>query len=182
MGLFGRGKHDTSDSVCSECGRSLLAGELTHRVVDDDGSERLVCSLCGQPSTEKAETHVFKGSPPPESGDKARSDSDKFWRALKEKDVQIEHLEARLARSEAERQELAGQFALLQAQIEAAVVPAGEPASEDDITGEHAPAVEAPAEPPRSARRRDAAGRSGRRGDVAGRSGRRGDVAGRSPA
>ena len=59
MGLFGRGKHATSGSVCAECGRSLLAGELTHRVVDDEGNERLICSLCGQPSMEGAEALVF---------------------------------------------------------------------------------------------------------------------------
>ncbi len=146
MGLFGRGKRDTSGSVCAECGRSLLAGELTHRIVDDDGNERLICSLCGQPSGEKGEAHVFTGSAP-ETGDKDRSDSDKFWRALKEKDAQIEHLEARLARSEAERQELAGQLALLRVQAEGAVPSSPEGAAlvaDDEVTGEHAPAAEAP--------------------------------------
>ncbi len=148
MGLFGRGKRDTSGSVCAECGRSLLAGELTHRIVDDDGNERLICSLCGQPSGEKGEAHVFKGGAP-ETGDKDRSDSDKFWRALKEKDAQIEHLEARLARSEAERQELVGQLALLRAQAEgtAPVAPEGTaPVADDEATGEHALAAEAPSD------------------------------------
>ena len=146
MGLFGRGKHDTSGSVCAECGRSLLAGELTHRIVDDDGNERLICSLCGQPSGEKGEAHVFTGSAP-ETGDKDRSDSDKFWRALKEKDAQIEHLEARLARSEAERQELAGQLALLRVQAEGAAPSHPEAAAlvaDDEATGEHALAADAP--------------------------------------
>jgi len=146
LGLFGRGKRDTSGSVCAECGRSLLAGELTHRIVDDDGNELLICSLCGQPSGEKGEAHVFKGSAP-DAGDKDRSDSDKFWRALKEKDAQIEHLEARLARSEAERQELAGQLALLRVQAEGAGLPPAEGAAlvaDDEVTGEHALAPEAP--------------------------------------
>jgi hypothetical protein len=146
LGLFGRGKHDTSGSVCAECGRSLLAGELTHRIVDDDGNERLICSLCGQPSGEKGDTHVFTGSAP-ETGDKDRSDSDKFWRALKEKDAQIEHLEARLARSEAERQELAGQLALLRVQAEGAAPSPPEAAAlvaDDEATGEHALAADAP--------------------------------------
>lgn len=150
MGLFGRGKRDTSGSVCAECGRSLLAGELTHRIVDDDGNELLICSLCGQPAGEKGEAHVFKGSAP-ETGDKDRSDSDKFWRALKEKDAQIEHLEARLARSEAERQELAGQLALLQGQAEGAIpsAPEGEDiVADDEVTGEHALAAEGPADAP----------------------------------
>jgi len=146
LGLFGRGKRDTSGSVCSECGRSLLAGELTHRVVDEDGNERLICSLCGTPSMDGAEAHVFKGSPPSDADEKERSDSDTFWRALKEKDAQIEHLEARLARSEAERQELAGQLALLQAQVEAAA--GTEEDSEDEVTGEHVPAAEPAAELP----------------------------------
>jgi hypothetical protein len=146
LGLFGRGKRDTSGSVCAECGRSLLAGELTHRIVDDDGNERLICSLCGQPSGEKGEAHVFTGSAP-ETGDKDRSDSDKFWRALKEKEAQIEHLEARLARSEAERQELAGQLALLRGQAEGPVPAPPEGAAlvaDEEVTGEHALAAEAP--------------------------------------
>ncbi len=139
MGLFGRGKRDTSGSVCAECGRSLLAGELTHRIVDDDGNERLICSLCGQSSGEKGEKHVFTGSVP-ETGDRDRSDSDKFWRALKEKEAQIEHLEARLARSEAERQELAGQLALLREQGGGPVSPSPPGAglvADDEATGEH---------------------------------------------
>jgi len=146
LGLFGRGKRDTSGSVCAECGRSLLAGELTHRIVDDDGNELLICSLCGQPSAEKGEAHIFKGSAP-DTGDKDRSDSDKFWRALKEKDAQIEHLEARLARSEAERAELAGQLALLRVQGEGAAPPTPEGAAlvgDHEVTGEHALAPEAP--------------------------------------
>ncbi|MBN2205750.1 MAG: zinc ribbon domain-containing protein [Thermoleophilia bacterium] len=146
MGLFGRGKRDTSGSVCAECGRSLLAGELTHRIVDEDGNERLICSLCGRPSAEKGKAHVFTGSAP-EPGDKDRSDSDTFWRALKEKDAQIEHLEARLARSEAERQELAGQLALLRAESEGAAPVSPETAvllADDEVTGEHALAAEAP--------------------------------------
>jgi hypothetical protein len=56
--------------------------------------------------------------------DRERSESDAFWRALKEKDAEIARLEARLARSEAERQELAGQFALVQAQLAGEVADA----------------------------------------------------------
>jgi hypothetical protein len=114
VGLFGRGKRDTSGTACAACGRTLLAGELTQRVVDDDGNESLVCSLCSQPET-KGEAHVVTSAGG--SGvDKDRSDSDTFWRALKEKDAEIERLEARLARSEAERQEALAQLAVLQAQ------------------------------------------------------------------
>ena len=41
----------------------------------------------------------------------ARAESDAFWRALKDKDAEIERLESRLARAEAEKQELAAQLA-----------------------------------------------------------------------
>jgi hypothetical protein len=46
-----------------------------------------------------------------------RSESDAFWRALKEKDVEIERLQAELARMDAEKQELAGQLAAARAQV-----------------------------------------------------------------
>ena len=35
---------------CDLYGRTLLAGEWTQRLVDDDGSERYVCSLCARPA------------------------------------------------------------------------------------------------------------------------------------
>jgi hypothetical protein len=43
----------------------------------------------------------------------SRSDSDTFWKALKDKDGEIERLEGLLARAEAEKQELAAQLARL---------------------------------------------------------------------
>ena len=46
--IFGRDKDDSDQAVCAECGRTLLAGEWTQTVVDADGHERLICSLCGQ--------------------------------------------------------------------------------------------------------------------------------------
>jgi hypothetical protein len=46
-------------------------------------------------------------------GHDTHAESDAFWQALKDKDAQIEQLKAELARAEAERQELAGQFARL---------------------------------------------------------------------
>ncbi len=151
VGLFGRGKRDTSGPVCATCGRTLLAGELTQRIVDDDGGERLVCSLCSQPSTGEGEAHVVAGAPVA-SDEGERSESDTFWRALKEKDAEVAHLEARLARSEAERQELAGQLALLQAQVEgaAALAEADEvatPEPEEPHAGENTASMEALGEP-----------------------------------
>jgi hypothetical protein len=41
----------------------------------------------------------------------AHEESDAFWKALKEKDAEIERLQGQLARSEAEKQELAGRLA-----------------------------------------------------------------------
>ena len=46
--LFGKNKDTSGEAVCAECGRTLLAGEWTQKIVDDDGNERLLCSLCGQ--------------------------------------------------------------------------------------------------------------------------------------
>ena len=155
VGLFGRGKRDTSGPVCATCGRTLLAGELTQRIVDDDG-EQLVCSLCSQPSTGAGEAHIVAGVPVA-NDDGERSESDTFWRALKEKDAEVAHLEARLARSEAERQELAGQLALLQAQVEgaAALTEIDEAEIDEEVTpdpeepcaGENTASMEALEEP-----------------------------------
>ena len=125
--MFGRGKDEPDQAVCAECSRTLLAGEWTQKVVDADGEELLLCSLCGQ-------THALSGaepvatSPTPanagrvrESREKARepraeardprTESDAFWTALKDKDAEIERLQAQLAHVEAEKQELAGQLA-----------------------------------------------------------------------
>jgi hypothetical protein len=112
--LFGHTKNDRDDTVCSACGRTLLAGEWTQRVVENDGAERFICSLCaqpedspGRPSGPADETAtVGNGRVKP-----ARADTDVFWRALKDKDAEIERLESLLARAEAEKQELAAQLA-----------------------------------------------------------------------
>ncbi len=120
--LFGRAKDNHDDTVCSSCGRTLLAGEWTQRIVDDDGSERFICSLC-------APSDGSPGSSPLEPADDTaavtsgrvkslRTDSDAFWRALKDKDAEIERLESHLARAEAEKQELAAQLAQLRSERE----------------------------------------------------------------
>ncbi|MGZ4199863.1 MAG: hypothetical protein ACXVP1_06715, partial [Thermoleophilia bacterium] len=112
--LFGRTKDDHDDTVCSNCGRTLLAGEWTQRVVDNDGTERFICSLCARPDgavdgpiepAEELATGAGGRVKP------TRADTDVFWRALKDKDAEIERLESLLARSEAEKQELAAQLA-----------------------------------------------------------------------
>src|SRR5271157_1499619 len=125
--LFGRTKDDRDDTVCSACGRTLLAGEWTQRTVENDGSERFICSLCARPNDpsggliEPADdiATVTPGRVRP-----ARADTDVFWRALKDKDAEIERLESLLARAEAEKQELAAQLA--QARGESRPEPAPE--------------------------------------------------------
>ena len=66
-----------------------------------------------------------------------KDENDALWKAIKDRDAQIERLNGQLARSEAERQELLGRLTLLQAAgeateaadesaQEAAMVPVGE--------------------------------------------------------
>jgi len=148
--IFGRGKDDHDQAVCAECGRTLLAGEWTQTVVDSSGHERLICSLCGRsratddgalsmgamPANAGRVRETRAEARPPAAEPRQRQDerdahatSDAFWQALREKDAEIEHLKAQLARAQAERQELAGQFARLEAvDVEPDLAsPAGEP-------------------------------------------------------
>ena len=144
--IFGRGKDDPDQAVCAECGRTLLAGEWTQKIVDGSGDEKLMCSLCMQSRPANDDEEIVADAAPVNAGrvresrSEARdphSDSDAFWRALKEKDGEIERLEGLLARAEAEKQVLARRIAQLQAPA------AGEAASAD---GAEAP-VEASVEP-----------------------------------
>jgi len=125
--LFGKDKGASNEPVCYQCGRTLLVGEWTQKVEGPDGEERLLCSLCAKasasPASERlkvgngngnaarlnadgAQTSVERSSP--------RGESDALWKAIKDRDAQIEVLTARLAQSEAERQELIGRLARLQ--------------------------------------------------------------------
>ncbi len=123
--IFGRGKDDPDQAVCAECGRTLLAGEWTQTIVDADGRERLICSLCGQ-SRSPGDDEPVRAAPTPANSGRVResrteardshSESDAFWRAIKDKEAEIERLQAQLARAEAEKQELAGRFAHLDAE------------------------------------------------------------------
>jgi hypothetical protein len=150
MGLFGRGKDDRDDLACAQCGRTLLAGEWTQRVVDDDGSVSLVCSLCsqGKPLEAGEPLVVSTGSPNASRLKESRDDSDAFWRAIKEKYAEIERLQAQIARGEAERQELTARLAQVQRQLngeapydgEYAFGPASEPAAAEPEGGTTVPA------------------------------------------
>lgn len=141
--IFGRGKDDPDQAVCAECGRTLLAGEWTQKIVDGSGAEKLMCSLCMQTRPANDDEERVADAAPVNAGRvresrsearESRSDSDAFWKALKDKDGEIARLEGLLARAEAEKQELAGQLAQLRAPT------GGELASTEG--------VQAPAEPP----------------------------------
>ena len=124
--LFGRTKDERDDTVCSACGRTLLAGEWTQRIVENDGSERFICSLCARPDDASGgllEPADEVAAVPNGRVRPARADSDAFWRALKDKDAEIEHLESLLARAEAEKQELAAQLAQARGEIVPERVP-----------------------------------------------------------
>ncbi|MFA4964809.1 MAG: hypothetical protein WC709_04130 [Thermoleophilia bacterium] len=146
--IFGRGKDEPDKAVCAACGRTLLAGEWTQRVPEAGGEERIVCSLCAQ--TYAGEADVSAAGPTPanngrvrESRTESRSESNAFWKALKDKDAEIEALQGQLARAEAEKQELAGQLARLRAQVAgepAAAAPSGDVQSPGEPLQAEAPA------------------------------------------
>ena len=148
--LFGRGKDDGAELSCAQCGRTVLPGEWTQHLTEDDGEERILCSLCADIDQAQSEPVSVTVAPTGSGRVKAtRSDSDVFWKALKDKDAEIERLNAHLLRAEAERQELTGRLAQLQRQLESSGVsipmatPTMSPASDAIIAEE--PAVVAPA-------------------------------------
>ncbi|HZL65333.1 MAG TPA: hypothetical protein VFD50_10395 [Thermoleophilia bacterium] len=127
--IFGRDKDNHDQAVCAECGRTLLAGEWTQTVVGPDGQEQIICSLCGQSRDLGNEAPAAVPTPAnngrvretrTEAPRDARGESDAFWKALKDKDAEIERLHEQLARSEAEKQELAGRLARMDASDEGA--------------------------------------------------------------
>ncbi len=124
--IFGREKNDPNDAACASCGRTLLAGEWTQTTVDEKGRELRVCSLCAKPGLspqreDAPEPTVDDTRRPPQPADpaeSARSKSDAFWRALKDKNAEIEWYQAQLARLEAERQEMLGRLSQISATAE----------------------------------------------------------------
>ena len=111
--LFGHGKDDVTEPSCAACGRTLLAGEWTQRVADDAGEEQLVCSLCAQASQAAAgeSPAAATGSVVGARTSAPRTDSDTFWKALKDKDAEIARLQSRMTQIEAARRELAARLA-----------------------------------------------------------------------
>jgi len=117
MWPFGGKKEPADETRCASCGRTLLAGEWTQRMVQDDDREVLICSLCSQSrSTQSApvETATAESDPrSPVDGRETKRRSDAFWRALKEKDAEIEDLRARLEHTETEKEGLLAELAIL---------------------------------------------------------------------
>jgi len=66
--IFGRGKDETDQAVCAQCGRTLLVGEWTQNVVGADGQEYLICSLCGQSAALADAEPVASGTTPANTG------------------------------------------------------------------------------------------------------------------
>ena len=108
--IFGRDKDDPGQAVCAECGRTLLAGEWTQTVVGADGEELVICSLCGQSRDFGDEAPAAVSAPAPANNGRVREtrteaprdahgESDAFWKALKDKDAEIERLRAALGRA-----------------------------------------------------------------------------------
>ncbi len=157
--LFGRGKDDVTELSCAACGRTLLAGEWTQRVVDGAGEEQLVCSLCAQASQAAAGGSSAPATQPVAAKPIAtRTDSDTFWKALKDKDAEIARLRSQVTQIEAARRELAARLAEYEADGQAMPVaprkaplevaaPAAVPAEDDTGTG--APAAQPAASRPK---------------------------------
>lgn len=137
--LFGKDKGAADEPVCYQCGRTLLVGEWTQKVEGPDGEERLLCSLCAKtsasPSSERLKVRNGNGNAArlnadgPESSveqPSQRGESDALWKAIKDRDAQIEALTARLAQSEAERQELVGRLARLQSRASTQAATSGD--------------------------------------------------------
>jgi hypothetical protein len=149
--LFGKNKDASDEPVCYECGRTLLAGEWTQKIEGPDGEERLLCSLCRQSSPAEGGERLKVGNgggnaarvgaddaaPAAESAAPQRGENDALWKAIKDRDGQIEALTERLAQSEAERQELIGRLARLQAEAAAEAEPSA-PGPEAEIVAEPA--------------------------------------------
>jgi hypothetical protein len=110
--LFGRGKDDVTELSCAACGRTLLAGEWTQRVVDGAGEERLVCSLCAQANQAMTGDSAADPTEPVAATRPSapRTDSDTFWKALKDKDAEIARLQSQVTQIEAARRELAARL------------------------------------------------------------------------
>lgn len=140
--------------ICSLCGQAHPLGggdplepraerpesRRVTRVVTPPAEEGAPPAEEGAPLSAAAPGALAPDGPTPDAPEVAtrssRSESDAFWKALKEKDATIERLEAELARAEAERQELAGQLAALRGQGAAGDVTPEPPTGDASEPGE----------------------------------------------
>lgn len=116
--------------ICSLCGQSAGLADaepvVTGTTPANNGrvrESRTELPLSEEYAPEPAPAAAAAGlaaAAPLEAADErrdTRSESDAFWRALKEKDAEIERLQAELARMDAEKQALAGQLAATRAPL-----------------------------------------------------------------
>jgi hypothetical protein len=124
--IFGRGKDESEQAVCAKCGRTLLAGEWTRKVTGPDGEERLLCSLCG-PDLPLDQDEPPESTWTPANNGRVREsrqevaakpDGDEPAERVMDKDAVIGSLQERLARAEAQNQELRRELAEVRAAVE----------------------------------------------------------------
>jgi len=148
--IFGRDKDDTEQAVCAECGRTLLAGEWTRKVVGPNGEDQLICSLCGPDHPLDEDEPLVVTATPANNGRvrETREDAPASQVApqvsgeLDTRDAEIVALREQLARAEARNEELVREVALLRTTAAEADVPAATP------TDEAAEPLAAEVEPP----------------------------------
>ena len=114
-------EHGDERLICSLCGQAYSGGGEPVAAAPATANNGRVRETRSESAffEEPAPAAVPFPAPEParaaEPARDTRAESDAFWQALKDKDSQIEQLKAELARAEAERQELAGRFAHLDA-------------------------------------------------------------------
>ena len=148
--IFGRGKDDSEQAVCAECGRTLLAGEWTRKVAGPGGEERLICSLCGpdhpldEDVLEDAAAAQVGSGPVRETLDGSEESQGEATISgeLDIRDADIAALREQLALAEARNQELTLEVARLRT---ATVEPASAAAPQADVVEESLPFGEADA-------------------------------------
>jgi hypothetical protein len=112
-------EHGDERLICSLCGQAYSGGGepvAAAPATANNGRVRETRSESAffeEPAPAAVPFPAPEPAPVAEPARDTRAESDAFWQALKDKDTQIEQLKADLARAEAERQELAGQFAHL---------------------------------------------------------------------
>ena len=156
--LFGKNKDTSDEPVCNECGRTLLAGEWTETIEDDDGERARFCARSAdrpapRPTVSapvpRAAARTPRASPartplqrptagpigrPPSSAAPPATRTRPSGRRSRTATPRSSACNEELAHSEAERQELIGLLAHLQSGVEAPRPPlVGAPAGEAEV-------------------------------------------------